>query len=109
MKTNKFTSLLMTAAVAGMLSGSVASAQDKAPTKSTDKKEAKKDGCSGKDGCKGKDMKKGKDGCSGKDGCKGKDMKKGKDGCSGKDGCKGHDEKKSEMNDETKKDEKKPN
>lgn len=84
MKANTFSKLLMTAAVAGLLSGSIANAQDKAPAK-TDKKEAKKDGCSGKDGCKGKDMKKGKDGC------KGKDMKKTKDGCKGKDSCKGHD------------------
>jgi len=92
MKKSLFTDLLVSAAVAGLLSGSVAIAQDKQDPKKTDKspkptktvsKEASKakDSCKGKDGCSGKDSTqvKSKDSCKGKDGCKGVDKKK-KDG-----------------------------
>jgi hypothetical protein len=73
-------SLVMAAAMTGLLSGTVArvNAQDTSqPTKDTAKKAVpEKHACAGKNSCKGKG------GCSsGDNGCKGKNSCKGKGGC----------------------------
>jgi hypothetical protein len=94
MKSSMVSNLLMSAAVAGLLAGSV-NAQDKPAAKKQPAKPAAmqtkaKQGMKGKDGCNGK-----MEGSKGKDGCNGKmDTTKAKDSCKGKDGCKGKDDKK---------------
>ena len=95
MKSSTLSNLLMSAAVAGLIVGSTATAQQKqaakkSPAKPATEQRKEKNSCRGKDGCKGKD------GCNGKaDSSKAMSNKaKSKDSCKGKDGCKGKDEKK---------------
>jgi hypothetical protein len=89
MKSTTLSDLLLSAAVAGLLVGSSATAQQKqsakkVPAKSATEMKKDKDSCKGKDGCNGKadsskvdsSKSKSKDSCKGKDGCKGKDEKK---------------------------------
>lgn len=79
--------LLVTAAITGLLTGAVAKtyAQDSTNAPGTNAPA----GDTGKNTCSGKNMCKGQGGCKSSDnGCKGKNSCKGKGGCNSKDGCK---------------------
>jgi hypothetical protein len=103
MNTTKTTSMILAAAVAGLMTGATAPsvfAGDSSSAKVTisGKNAGKsvnlgeKAGCSGKDGCGSKDKGnacKGHNDCKGKGGCKSGDNGcKGKNSCKGKGGCK---------------------
>ncbi len=98
MNTSKTTSMILAAAVAGLMTGATAPgafASDSGSAKATVGGASagkitlgEKAGCSGKDGCGGK--KSDKANCKGHNDCKGKGgCKSGDNGCKGKNSCKG--------------------
>jgi len=85
--------LVASAAIAGLMTGTAARAHAAKVTKadagtSIQKMADEKSSCGGKDGCKGKHDCKGKNDCKGQGGCKSGDNGcKGKNSCKGKGGC----------------------
>lgn len=79
-KRNKLTSLLLGAAVAGLVAGTTTLTS----CSGGDSAAAERNGCGGANGC-GTAAKKDQNGCNGHNGCKSQNS------CKGENGCKGHD------------------
>lgn len=86
------TSLLVVAAAAGLLAGSLTAG---GCSNDADKQKTESNGCGGPNGCgAAKDKKDEKNSCSGHNGCGAEKKKEGeKNGCSGANGCNGHPKK----------------
>ena len=87
---NKLSTLLLGAAVAGLVSGAAVSQSfAHGAERGRQMGEQKKDEAKKKKKGDDKESCSGKNGCSGKDGCSGKEKGHDKESCSGKNGCSG--------------------